>query len=304
MKKYLRVFRNRNVILSLAIILGLLAGQGAQWTEPFVLPALIFVMILSMITVSGTHFQSPRIWVTPLIGGIVMNYGVLGGLLLLLSQVFPLGTAIRDGFTLIAAVPPAVAVIPFTIFLKGDLLYSLIGTLGCYLGALFITPTLIWFLIGPGVDVQILFFTLIELIILPLIVSRVIQYVKQAERITQITGALTNWSFFIIVYTVIGLNRDVFLRQPVSLLPIAIIVAIVTFVLGYLIERVGYYLRLEPMKITSLVLLGTYKNTGFAAGLALALFNQQAALPSTVYTIIMLTSVVVLDLKRAHNNVN
>ena len=192
----------------------------------------------------------------------------------------------------------------FTIFLKGDLLYSLIGTLGCYLGALFITPTLIWFLIGPGVDVQILFFTLIELIILPLIVSRVIQYVKQAERITQITGALTNWSFFIIVYTVIGLNRDVFLRQPVSLLPIAIIVAIVTFVLGYLIERVEYYLRLEPMKITSLVLLGTYKNTGFAAGLALALFNQQAALPSTVYTIIMLTSVVVLDLKRAHNNVN
>lgn len=78
----------------------------------------------------------------------------------------------------------------------------------------------------------------------------------------------------------------------------------VTFVLGYLIERVGQYLRFEPMKTTSLVLLGTYKNTAFAIGLALALFNQQTALPSTVYTIIMLTSVVILDLKRVHNNVN
>jgi BASS family bile acid:Na+ symporter len=132
----------------------------------------------------------------------------------------------------------------------------------------------------------------------------VIQCVKQAERISPVKGALTNWSFFVIVYTVIGLNRDVFLRQPVSLLPIAFIVVIVTFVLGYLIERVGQYLHLEPMKITSLVLLGTYKNTGFAAGLALALFNQQTALPSTVYTIIMLTTVVIYDLKRAHNNVN
>ncbi len=56
--------------------------------------------------------------------------------------------------------------------------------------------------------------------------------------------------------------------------------------------------------LTSLVLLGTYKITGYAAGLALALFNQQTTLPSTVYTIIMLTTVVIYDLKRAHNNVN
>jgi BASS family bile acid:Na+ symporter len=264
MKKYWRVFRNRNVILSLAIILGLLVGQGAQWTEPLVLPALVFVMFLSTTNISGTHFQSPRKWVSPLISGIVMNYGVLGGIILLLSHAFSLGTALRNGFTLIAAVPPAVAVIPFTLFLNGDMLYSLIGTLGCYLGALFITPMIIWFLIGPGVDVQNLFITLIQIIILPLILSRVIQYAKLVERITPIKGTLTNWSFFIIVYTVIGLNRAVFVRQPISLLPSTIIVIVVTLVLGYVIERVGQCLHIEPMKITSLVLLGTYKNTGFA----------------------------------------
>ena len=164
MKQYIRFFQNRNVILSLAIILGLLVGQGAQWTESVVLPALVFVMILSTINVSRSHFQSPRTWVMPLIGGIVMNYGVLGSIIILLSHVVPLSTAQRNGFSLIAAVPPAVAVIPFTIFLKGDLLYSLIGTLGCYLGALLLTPMIIWLLIGPGVDVQILFITLIELI--------------------------------------------------------------------------------------------------------------------------------------------
>jgi BASS family bile acid:Na+ symporter len=231
-----------------------------------------------------------------------MNYGVLGGAILLISQVWPLDTALSEGFTLVAAVPPAVAVIPFTTFLNGDIIYSLIGTLGCYVASLFITPTIIWLLIGPSVNVQNLFITLIELIILPLVLSYVLQHTRLVARIFSVKGLLTNWSFFIIVYTVVGLNRDVILREPLSLLPAVIIVVIVTFVLGYVIERVGLWLRIEPKKITSLVLLGTYKNTGFAAGLALALFNQQTAIPSTIYTIIMLSTIIILDLKRARLN--
>jgi len=46
------------------------------------------------------------------------------------------------------------------------------------------------------------------------------------------------------------------------------------------------------------ILLGTSKNTGFAAGLALTLFSEQTAVPSTVQTIFMLSSVIFLNLKR------
>lgn len=74
--------RNRNFILSLAIVLGLLFGQGAQWTGGLVLPALAFVMVLSTTSMTGNLFRSPRAWIGPLLSGVAMNYGVLGGLIL------------------------------------------------------------------------------------------------------------------------------------------------------------------------------------------------------------------------------
>ena len=47
----------------------------------------------------------------------------------------------------------------------------------------------------------------------------------------------------------------------------------------------------------SMVLLGTSKNAGFAAGLALTLFSREAAIPSTIQTISMLSYIIFLDLK-------
>jgi predicted Na+-dependent transporter len=71
-----------------------------------------------------------------------------------------------------------------------------------------------------------------------------------------------------------------------------------TFLLGYLIERAGGALRLDPRKVISGVLLGTSKNAGFAAGLALTLFSRETAIPSTIQTIFMLSYVIFLDLRK------
>jgi len=50
--------------------------------------------------------------------------------------------------------------------------------------------------------------------------------------------------------------------------------------------------------MTSLLLLGTQKNTGLAAGLALALFSDQTAIPATVSTIFMIVYIIWLSFKR------
>ena len=65
MSKLQGLFGDRNFILSLAIVLGLALGQGALWTEGLVLPALAFVMMLSMTGVEGRLFRSPRTLLTP-----------------------------------------------------------------------------------------------------------------------------------------------------------------------------------------------------------------------------------------------
>jgi predicted Na+-dependent transporter len=49
---------------------------------------------------------------------------------------------------------------------------------------------------------------------------------------------------------------------------------------------------------TSLILLGTLKNQGLSSGLALTLFGNEAAIPSTVSTIIMIGYIIWLDFKK------
>ena len=48
-----------------------------------------------------------------------------------------------------------------------------------------------------------------------------------------------------------------------------------------------------------MVLLGTSKNSGFTAGIALVLFGAETTVPSTITTIFMLIYVIFLDM-RAH----
>jgi BASS family bile acid:Na+ symporter len=297
--KLVGILRNRNFILSLAMALGLLLGQGAQWTQRLVIPLLAFVMMMSTLGVRGELFRSPRAWLRPLLGGVAMNYVLLGSLILLLSGLLPLEEHLRTGFVVLASVPPAVGVIPFTGFLEGDVEFSFMATLGCYLGAFVATPLLFSTLLGFGGGLQVsLLTTMVEVIILPLILSRALVRTGVASRMNALRGPLTNWSFFLIVYTVVGLNREVFLSRPLSLAPAAAITVTTTLLLGYAVERAGGLLRIEPGKVTSLVLLGTSKNAGFAAGLALTLFGRQAAIPSAIQTVFMLSQVILLDLRR------
>lgn len=301
MSKLKGLLLNRNLILSLALALGLLLGEGAQWTEQLVLPALAFVMMLSTTSITRSLFRSPATWPAPVLGGLAMNYAVLGGLMLILSALTILEESLRIGFVILAAVPPAVAVIPFTNFLNGDAEFSLIGTLACYLGAFIITPLIFLSLIGTGLGYQGELLTImIELIIIPLALSRLLHYTGVAFRIEPIKGSLINWSFFIVVYTVVGLNREVFLDNPSSLIPVAAIAVASTFLLGYVIEGIGRLLRIDPKRVTSIVLLGTLKNAGFAAGIALTIFDEQTSVPSTITTIFMLSYFILLDFKKRH----
>ena len=191
--KAINLLRNRNFILVLALALGMFIGQGSYWTERLVIPAMAFAMMLSTTSVTGSLFRSPRTFLPPLLTGIAMNYLVLGGLILLLSDLIILEESLRIGFVVLASVPPAVGVIPFTSFLDGDVEFSLIGTMGCYFGAFIFTPLILFTLLGFGLGFQnMLFITMIELIIIPLVLSRILLHTGVASRIAKVKGSLVN----------------------------------------------------------------------------------------------------------------
>ena len=299
MTKMKGLLRNRDFIMMVALVMGLIWGGAAPWSERATLPLLMVVMTLATMGVSGSTFRSPKDLVAPALAGIVMNYLVLGGFLLALNALLIRDEALQSGFVLLAAVPPAVAVIPFTLFLHGDSTFSLIGTLGSYLGALVIMPVMTVVFLGSGfVDPGKLTMIMIELILLPLILSRILLRFKMAPRIDPLKGTLTNWSFFVLTYTIVGLNREVFLTNPLSLVSPALIAIASTFVLGWVIEGVGKAFRIPQKTLVGLVLLGTLKNYGLAGGLALNLFSRKTALPATVSAVFMITYIVYLQLMK------
>jgi len=298
MHKVIGLLRNRDFIMILALACGLLWGNGAKWTEPLTLPGLALVMTLSTTAVSGGLFRSPKTMLVPLLSGVVMNYLILGGFLLGINAFLIHDEAIESGFVLVAAVPPAVAVLPYTVFLKGNNYFSLLGTIGAYLSALILTPLMAVSLLGTGfVHPAKIVTIMVELILVPLVASRVLVRTGIANRIEPLKGSIVNWTFFLITYTIVGLNRNVFLSHPFSLLPVATVALASTFFLGWLIDRVGRMCRVEAGTRVSLLLLGTLKNYGLAGGLALTLFGNKTALPATVSTVFMIVYIIWLQLK-------
>ena len=294
-----KLLRNRDFILILSLVFGLLFGQGAQWVRPLILPVLALVMTLSTMLISSRMFRSPSALIIPCVLGIVMNYLVLSGTILMIASLLISDEALWTGFVVLASVPAAVAVIPFADFLKGNAFYALVGAMGAYLSGIVIMPLIIFGFLGKNfaVEPDKLVITIVMLIVLPLMASRLLMWAGIDKRIAPFRGTITNWSFFLVVYAIVGLNRELFIERPLSLIPVAIIAIASTFVLGFIIEGFARLFRIDQGITTSLVLLGTLKNYGIAGGMALALIGEESAVPATVSTVFMIVYIIWLGFR-------
>jgi len=296
-----RILRNRNAIFLLALVAGLFAPYAAPVTRHLVLPALGLAMAVSLIDITSERFLRlrPRSLFFPALLGVIMSYVILGNVIIGVSALLIRDEMLWTGFVLLAAAPPAVAVIPFSILLRGNGVLSLIGTVGAYLGALAIIPLISLKLLGSATfDPYKLVMILLELIVLPFGVSRLLIRKGLNKRIEPFRGAITNWSFFVVLYTMIALNHGAILNQTKTLLTVALICLIITFILGLLIDWICSLIHIPIDTRTSLVLLGTLKNQAMAGGLALTLFTQEASLPAAVSSVIMIFYVIWLDFKK------
>lgn len=288
----MRLLRNRDFIFSLALVLGLGAGGGAVWTRPLALPALAAVMTLSCLGVEGRLVRSRRDLLGAVAAGVLLPYLLLGGILATASQWFD-DPAVRDGLVLLAAMPPGVAVIPFTDSFGGDRPFSLLATASAYLAALAVTPAVglaVWGtdLVHPGQILAVLG----ELIVLPLVLSRLLLRTPLGRYLAPRRGLLVNWSFFLVIYTIVGLNRSFLLDAPAVLLPLAGVAVLSTFGVAGGLRLAGRSAGLPADRVVSCILLGTLKNYGLAGGLALAFFPQTAAVPAVVAGTVMIPYVV------------
>jgi len=287
MKLIVRLLRNRNLILVLAIVLGLVIGEPvATKTEPLVLPFLALVMTLSAANVTSREFTSLKEMPRAISLSLLLNYAVMGGITLLLAWWLISDKDLWVGFVVLATVPPAVAVLPFSHMLGGNTLFSLIGLTGAYLAALIIMPAVMAIFLGTGFFDPVKLLTILgELIFIPIVLSRVLLVTGLMKRIAPWRGTIVNWSFFVTLFTIVGLNRQAFFGDFATLIRIGVIAVAVSFVLGYIITLVTRALNVNREMSISLVLMGSLKNYGLASGILLTLFGERAAIPASICTV-------------------
>jgi predicted Na+-dependent transporter len=272
----------------LAGLTGVILPQGADIGTVLILPALTIILTITLLQVPRGFFRHPGQFIAPAIWGNIMNYLILANVI-----IWPSIYLIRDenlwiGMVLIAAVPPAVSILPLSKLFRAEPKTSFSGLAGTYLGAILITPLIgIGFLKYIPLNYPGVILLVLELIVLPLALSR-IAVEKDWDKIFEPYKEIINdWCFFIVFYALAANSRYLIFRRPLDIFFIAVIAVASTFILGYAIEKICVFYRIPQEKIISLLLLGTSKNYVLAGGIALYVFNKQAALPAIVFIFIM-----------------
>jgi len=283
LRPVVRALGNRNVLFIGAVLLGIAVGDWAVHTKAWTLPALALAMALSSTQVENSAFWPLRRLVRPALVSVLLSFVLEGAAILVSARLLVPDPELWPGFVMAAATPPAAGIVAFTDIAGGDVTFSLLGMVGAYLGSMVITPAMVLLLAGEtAVEPLALARLLLQLVLIPLIASRAILASPLKGPIARWRSSIANWAFALVLFTITGLNREVFFGEPRLVLLIALVNVMRTFGLAIAIERVMAWRQAGRPRQISYVLMATLKNSGFAAATALALFGERTAIPSGV----------------------
>ncbi len=189
------------------------------------------------------------------------------------------------GLVFVAAAPFAASVVPLSYTLRGDMEHAGRGTIITYIFSLIWIPFIIYIMLGEIVEMKGVFITVIEIIGIPLVLSRFLTKVK-IDRDTM--GIMMN--LFISFLVILSVSSTKF---PSAFAPIALFVvisAIRTFVVGTGVEMAEKKMGIGWNQRVTDVLMVSYRNKGIAIALCVA------TLPGSLAPIAMVaiaTSIVV-----------
>ena len=300
LKSIFRVLLNRNVILILAVVLGLFAGEGARVIKPYTTYVLMVTMLFSMTGMATRSFFPLKSTLKPMLTGTLLNYLFFGTVVITLAWFLMPNRELFLGFVVIAVAPPGVAIVPFSGILKGDLNYSIVGVTGAFLASVFITPLIIGIFNGGSTSVSPLglVWMMVKLVVIPLLLSRLLIHHSVVGVVKRIRGKVVDFGFATIIYTAIGMNRALFFQNQEVLLLSSVVLFVATFGIGSLFQFMMHRRNRRESLVIPQTLLLTVKSSGFSVITAFSLFGEQAAIPSAVFAIIVLLYLLFLTSKK------
>lgn len=303
MMSIVKIFASVSQLLFIAaVLLGLYLPQAAPAATFMIMPALMMILTVNLLRFPGGFFQKPGILFPGALWGNLMNYLILGNLIILGGIFLIRNENFWIGLVLIAAIPPAVAILPLSEKLRGDQTLTLTGLAGTYLGALILTPLIgAAFLKFIPIHYDKLIILAVALVILPLVLSRVAVDRNWDVRIYRYEGAISDGCFFIVFYAMAAGNARLIKQWPLDILLIFVVAFAAVFLVTLALMLVARFFKVSPATISSLLLLGTMKNYGLAGGIALFIFNNEVALPALIFSVFMFLNLIWLKFRSRNN---
>ncbi len=274
------VLNSYGAMALLAMITGIMTGGFPAFTDKITLLSLLVIMSLSTREVRFRELKDIRGHLKDFSIAFITNYIFLSTVLITTSYFILDDPKIIQGLVVFALVPSAIAVIPFTKMLKGDLELSLISSSLLYLSSLAIVPLFLSFIYGSSIGLLKILRYLFLMIVIPIIISRILLKIGYTEKSHD--NMIVNISFFLLIFGFMGANQSYFFSETSILLPILLIGFIRSVGTASITGFIGRYLEIPDQKLKSYVLFSGYKNGGLAAMLAVALFGSRASFPVVV----------------------
>ena len=216
-----------------------------------------------------THWKS--VLRAVLMGLVVSSVIPLLGYFLLKDSEFGAEAA---GLVFIAATPFAASVAPLSYILRGDMEHAARGTIYVYVASLVWIPFVVWLALGETVDIMQVLIAVVEIIAIPLVVSRLL---TRFELSRDFMSIFMNCCIFVLVWLSVGSTN--FSTSTVSILVVfAVIAALRSFGLGNVIEVVERRAGLPWGQRVADILMASYKNKGIAIAMCAATLGPAASL--------------------------
>ena len=276
------------IVLAVAA-LALFVPQSSLWIDTSWINYLLMVVMFGMgLTMKPRDFALIFKRPKDILVGTAAQFIIMPALAFGLSKLFQLDPALTAGVVLVGTCPGGTSSNVITYLSKGDVALSVGMTSVNTLLAPLLTPAITWLLLQTTVrvDVWAMFWSIIQVIIIPVALGFVINrfFGKFTEKAVAVLPSVSTVAICLIIAAVVSHNAEKIYTSGVLVFAVVILHNLLGYAGGF---GLGKLLKMPPEKVKALSIEVGMQNSGLATSLAGTAFSglAMATVPGAVFSV-------------------
>ena len=276
------------IVLAVAA-LALFVPQSSLWIDTSWVNYLLMIVMFGMgLTMKPKDFALIIKRPKDILIGCAAQFIIMPALAFGLSKLFQLDPALTAGVVLVGTCPGGTSSNVMTYLSKGDVALSVGMTSVNTLLAPLLTPAITWLLLQTTVKVDVwsMFWSIIQVIIIPIALGFVINrfFGKITQKAVAVLPMISTIAICLIIATVVSHNAGKIYTSGVLVMVVVVLHNLLGYACGF---GLGKLLRLTPEKVKALSIEIGMQNSGLATSLAGTAFADlaMATVPGAVFSV-------------------